>query len=29
MTATLYDPAFATLHQLSREHYRRSVSAIP
>jgi MFS family permease len=28
MAATLYDPAFATLHQLSREHYRRSVTAL-
>jgi len=28
MTATLYDPAFATLHQLSREHYRRTVTAL-
>ena len=28
MAATLYDPAFATLHQLSREHYRRTVTAL-
>jgi MFS family permease len=28
MAATLYEPAFATLHQLSREHYRRSVTAL-
>jgi MFS family permease len=28
MAATLYDPAFATLHQLSREHYRRSVTSL-
>ena len=28
MAATLYDPAFATLHQFSREHYRRSVTAL-
>jgi MFS family permease len=28
MAATLYDPAFATLNQLSREHYRRSVTAL-
>ena len=28
MAAALYDPAFATLHQLSREYYRRSVTAL-
>jgi predicted MFS family arabinose efflux permease len=28
MAATLYDPAFATLHQLSRDQYRRSVTAL-
>ena len=28
MAATLYDPAFATLHQLSRDHYRRNVTAL-
>ncbi len=28
MAATLYDPAFATLNQLTREHYRRAVTAL-
>jgi MFS family permease len=28
MAATLYDPAFATLNQLSREHYRRTVTVL-
>lgn len=28
MAATLYDPAFATLNQLSREHYRRAVTGL-
>lgn len=28
MAATLYEPAFATLHRLSRAHYRRTVTAL-
>lgn len=28
MAATLYDPAFATLNMLTREHYRRAVTAL-
>lgn len=28
MAATLYDPAFATLNQLTSEHYRRAVTAL-